>query len=655
MAETPREGAGVNASNEARGGAPAQRSPGPRPDGTARPGGPPAVPLPPLRQDALRVLAATVASAVALSLIFPPFELWPLAFVALGPWAAAVCGTHRPWLGYWASYLIGFCFFTANLGWLAPVTGLGYVALAAYLAIYWPMSAWGMRTARRYGIAPVWSLPVVWVACEFMRAWVMSGFPWLFVGHGLYRAVTLIQIADIGGAYLVSALALLVSGWFAELVLTHEARNDPRTTRTQLFVGGLASVAAIFAALGYGGTRLGTPLVAGPRVAVIQDDFPLSNSEPGELPHVIFASYMSIAAKAAQERPDLIVFPETPWSAVQNVDFLESRAHAPETAGDSWAFGLHCHEATAAVARGEYAVVNEKIAHWERNIRQVAREKKLNLTTDLPRLSPERGPPAPLLVGSVSITPRPDAVYPKELRYNSALLYDRDGVQRRERYDKMHLVPFGEVVPFRYGRFHRVYQWLNALSPFSRQGTIEYSLTPGAAQTVFTLDAENGTYRFGVPICYEDVMPYVSRRYAWQGGQRRVDFLVNISNDGWFAHSAELPQHLAICVFRAVENRVPIARAVNTGISGFIDPLGRMHDLVTAEDGRAYGPGIRGFRIAELKLAPSRTSLYGRWGDWFAIACLVAAGALWLEGIAVRWAAAAGRRIGGWFRRKGAT
>jgi apolipoprotein N-acyltransferase len=209
-------------------------------------------------------------------------------------------------------------------------------------------------------------------------------------------------------------------------------------------------------------------------------------------------------------------------------------------------------------------------------------------------------------------------------------------------------VPFGEFVPFRNARvlgmsLHWLYRWLNRLSPFSQGGRLEYSLWPGGQYTVFDLDIDGKTTRFGVPICYEDVMPYVMRNFVWEGGRRRVDFLVNISNDGWFLHSDELPQHLAICVFRAVENRVGIARAVNTGISGFIDPSGHIYSLVE-QDGRAHGPGVVGYRVAAVKL-DQRSAFYGRRGDWFVLLCVLGTLALWMGAVVTRWVFALRKRM----------
>jgi apolipoprotein N-acyltransferase len=139
-------------------------------------------------------------------------------------------------------------------------------------------------------------------------------------------------------------------------------------------------------------------------------------------------------------------------------------------------------------------------------------------------------------------------------------------------------------------------------------------------------------------------MPYVSRRFViGPDGKKRVDFLLNISNDGWFLHSNELPQHLAICVFRAVENRVGIARAVNTGISGFIDADGRIHDLVADVRGRYHGPGVDGYSVSNVEV-DARRSLYSRIGDVFAVLCCVLWGLAYLDYLVARMRGVRGQR-----------
>ena len=596
---------------------------------------------PPLWRDVSLLVGLSGLSIIFLSLIFPPRGVWPLAFVSLTPWTVAIFRVRRPWLVHWGSFLFGGVFFMYNLNWLGPVTGLGYIALALYLAVYWPLAAWAIRTGRRAGVGPVWTLPVVWVACEFLRGWVMTGFPWLFLAHAFYKHAGFIQISDATGAYGVTFIVALVNGLLVEWVLRWWRAPGERPHWGNAVAGTIVALVALVGNFLYGRYRLEQAAFRdGPRLAVIQEDFPLSSAPPyGEHPFIVLAEYMSLAAEAAREEPDLLVLPETVWQATQNISFLEvERQAADETAAGTWAYGTHCHKATAAFARGDYAAVNQVIAHFERLLNRGG--PGTGDGKQLPRLPAEGGPPVTLVVGSVSLEILPAEAYPKQKRFNSALIYDQDGQQRRERYDKIHLVPFGEFVPFRNARvlglsLHWLYRWLNRLSPFSQGGKIEYSLWPGDQYTAFDLDVDGKTFRFGVPICYEDVMPYVMRNFAWENGRRRVDFLVNISNDGWFLHSDELPQHLAICVFRAVENRVGIARAVNTGISGFIDPSGHMYALVE-KDGRMHGPGIVGYRVAPVKL-DARASVYGRFGDWFALLCTLCTTGLWGGAILTRW------------------
>jgi apolipoprotein N-acyltransferase len=597
-----------------------------------------------LGREAAQVIGLYALTALALCWIFQPHNLWPLTFVCLVPWAVATCATQRAWLVHWGSFLVGWGFFLVSLRWLLPVTGLGYAALGMYLAFYWTLAAWAIRTGRRHGISPIWTLPVVWVACEWLRGTVMTGFPWLFLAHGLSAQLPLIQVSDLVGAYGVSFVAAMVNGVLVEWILRTWVAPGTSAGGRQFYVGALVTAGLVVAALAYGYVRLHqvdyaqTATAVGPRVAVIQQDFPLVSTPPyGKDPWVVLTSYLSIAAEAARQHPDLIALPEAVWSAFQNIDFIEQKEIVPETPRGSWTWGLACHQAVSALARGDYAGVNKVIERLERETQ-----------SSLPLLPAEPGPPTTVLAGSSAIEQFKDAVYPRIKQFNSALVYDPDGTQRRERYDKNHLVPFGEYVPFFQAKvwgidLHWLYRWLNKLSPFSFGGKKDYSLTPGTRLTVFKLHTATRDYTFGTPICYEDVTPDLIRRYVWDGPRRRVDFLVNISNDGWFLHSAELPQHLAICAFRAVENRVGIARAVNTGISGFIDPSGRVYSLIE-KDGQAVGPGIIGYDIQPVYL-DQRASIYGRTGDWFAIACVLCSAALWLGAVFERWVLAAKHRL----------
>ncbi|RMF74472.1 MAG: hypothetical protein D6744_14470, partial [Planctomycetota bacterium] len=269
----------------------------------------------------LRFFLLGAIAVALLSTIQPPMGWWPLALFALTPWAVAICRTQRAWLVYWGSFLLAWAYFLINLAWLGPVTGLGFVALAFYLAMYWPLAAWAIRTARRAGIEPAWSLPVVWIACEYLRGVMFTGFPWLFLSHAFYKFTTLIQISDITGAWGVSFVVALVNGMFAQLGLRWWRGGDRRAGVAAALIPIGVTLLVLVAVLWYGKMRLDeSDFQNGPRVAVVQEDFPLTSTPPySEHPYVVLARYLKMAAAAAAEKPDLLVLPETAWQGYQNV------------------------------------------------------------------------------------------------------------------------------------------------------------------------------------------------------------------------------------------------------------------------------------------------------------------------------------------------
>ncbi len=210
----------------------------------------------------------------------------------------------------------------------------------------------------------------------------------------------------------------------------------------------------------------------------------------------------------------------------------------------------------------------------------------------------------PLLVGV------PDAETDgRRVRYlNSAFLVESSGV--RARYDKIHLVPFGEYVPLK-----RLLFFVEAIA--AEIG----DFTPGRQVTILPLE---GT-PFGTVICYEVIFPGLFRRFVAEG----ASFMTNITNDAWFGDSGGPLQHLAMVPLRAVENRIAIVRAANTGVSAFVLPSGAIQSTLPL--------GVRGTLRGEVPLRRGYT-FYARFGDVFAYACAAMSGAALVGGLA------AGRR-----------
>jgi apolipoprotein N-acyltransferase len=218
---------------------------------------------------------------------------------------------------------------------------------------------------------------------------------------------------------------------------------------------------------------------------------------------------------------------------------------------------------------------------------------------------------APLLAGAPRYTDaKSGASY-----YNSAFLFLKDG-NIGGYYDKIHLVPFGEYVPFK--------ELLSFVHRFAPRPIGDCAA--GKDFTVFRFLLEravkNEDYSwklskkvgFSCLICFEDIFPDLARRFA----AKNADFLVNITNDAWFGKSSAAYQHVQASIFRAVENRINVLRAANTGLSCFIDQKGRIAAKVM-ESGKDLF--VDGFKVHEIVLSRVRT-VYTVYGDIFAYICI---------------------------------
>jgi apolipoprotein N-acyltransferase len=198
-----------------------------------------------------------------------------------------------------------------------------------------------------------------------------------------------------------------------------------------------------------------------------------------------------------------------------------------------------------------------------------------------------------LIIGSLGVNPAKDVQQHAQI-FNSAVLVSPDG-EMSVRYDKIHLVPFGEYVPFK-SFFVFAQKLTKEVSDFSR----------GSQRTVFNL----GGHKAGTFICYESIFSDEVRDFARNG----AELFVNISNDGWFGESGAPGQHLNMARMRAIENGRWLLRSTNTGISGSIDPFGRVVERAK----RNMRTALRAqFAFTNV------TTFYTRFGDWFAFGCVI--------------------------------
>ncbi len=537
------------------------------------------------------VLLLSLLTGLALTLCFNVPGLAWLAFFALVPWVlATVTCVRTPWAMF-GSFLLGLVFWMVNVHWIIPVTIAGYLGTCLYLSSYFLLGGWLLRHCYQRRRLPFFiMLPLIWVGLELLRGHVITGFSWLLLGHSQYRWIRLIQIADLVGAYGVSFLVAMVNGFIVDLLAQPLFVRTKQGSRPSLVAAaGVVSLIglAVFTLI-YGTTQMNFgPLSDGPKVAVIQENFPISVTRASQNDREVFDAYRKLTTQANQtHHPDIIVWPE---SMAQ--PFLYPKV--PEQASQRRFTDSH---------NGEYV---------QKELSKLARQVN-----------------AHLLVGSSArtYTRQPDSLNTRISSYNSAFLARPDGLILHQRYDKMHLVPFAEYIPLR-KTFPPLLELVKAVGPYD----FDHSLEHGSSAEIFAVTIENtqSSFRFATPICYEGTVADLCRSFVLPENQPKIDFLLNVSNDGWFNASWELSQHLVCYVFRAVENRVPIARAVNTGISGFVDSTGRLHDLVT-QDSRIRG--VAGFACARLRIDP-RITIYSQTGDFFALLCGFAALAVFIDSL----------------------
>lgn len=482
-------------------------------------------------------IALALGSGILLSLSFPLFDLWPLAWVSFVPlfWLTERAKGKKAFLFGWAH---GAGFYLASLYWIAPTVS-NYsnvplplsificILLGCVLGLYTGAFASVVSLLRRRGISLLLSAAPAWVGLEWLRSFFLIGFPWASLGYSQYLNRSLIQFSEVTGVYGVSAVIVFANA--VVFALARAWREKTRAPYGAVFL--LAGV--VFGLCLWGNAR--ARRVSGPEghwetVGVVQGNIAQDQKWDPAFQSETLGRYLALTEKAVRNGARLVVWPET---AVPF--FFQSDPR-----------------------RGEMI--------------RIARENGV-----------------PLLFGSPAFRENGGVLH----LLNRAYLISPEG-NVTGFYDKVVLVPFGEYVPFQ------------RLIPFVRKLVVGIGdFQAGSDAVVLPVGA---SARVGVLICYEGIFPELSREFVRRG----ADILVNITNDAWFGRTSAPAQHLSMLTFRAIENRVSIVRAANTGFSGFIGRDGRI-----LERTELFTEAVR---TASINWTRWKT-LYTEWGDLFAQVC----------------------------------
>jgi apolipoprotein N-acyltransferase len=483
-------------------------------------------------------LLLSFLSSVLLILSFPTFDLEFLAWFAFVPLLYAIHG-KTPFHAFTLGFLTGFISYLGIIYWIIVavhtygnisllVSAFILLLLVGYLSLF--TGVFGLLTRvvpLSSGIQTILFLPILWTALEYLRSFLLTGFPWAYLGYSQYLNLPFIQMADLTGPYGPSFVILLVNTTLFWILRQWIDKTFP--VREVVF-----TLLVLLSATIYGYVKMGMTdqqMLQQPslKVALIQGNIDQSIKWDESFQKETLEIYQRLSLKATQQHPDLIIWPETATPFF----FQQAREYQP-------------------------------------------------MVLDIPNKTN-----AFLLFGSPSFKVEGGKVN----YYNSAYLAS-PAKEIVGRYDKIHLVPYGEYVPF------------GEILPLGSLGEGIGNFKSG--KVIYNFSIPQG--KFGVLICFEIIFPDLCRRFVKNG----ANFLVTITNDAWFGRTSAPYQHFSIAVFRAVENRVFVARAANTGISGLIDPTGKIIKRSKIFVEEAMNGTIR--------LSKKKT-IYTRYGDVFAWAC----------------------------------
>lgn len=521
----------------------------------------------PVRQIHSSAWLLITLSAVLQVLIFPLPGLYVLSWFALAPLLVAVLRARpagelevedsprlraaTPGQAFLLGYACGILWFAGTCYWIYDTmkqhgglsvaeAALALFLFCLYLGLY--CGFFGLLLALLAGPGrdqrmALVTAPFLWVAVELARTRI-TGFPWNLLGICQVDNVPLSRIASLTGVYGISFEIMLVNVAVAAAFLV------PRKKRGALLVAALAAAAVLQA-----GRLIEAPAAAADRAALlVQQNVPVSDNWTRDHFESTLRDLVELSVKTSAQgsagtsaKIDLIVWPESPAPFFTNDPLFRDAVSEMARRSQSWTIAGSIGTSMAMASGGQGSQV-----------------------------------------------------------FNSAALVSPQG-EWAGRYDKIHLVPFGEFLPF-----PRLFAFAGGLTRQVGEFERGVSRTP----------LEAGDKRLGVFICYESVFPDEVRQFAAEGAQ----VFVNISNDGWYGDSGAYAQHLNQTRMRAIENNRWLLSATDTGVTASIDPFGRVVARAPRKE--------RTTLVAPYALT-SVTTFYARLGDWFAYACaIISLGAL---------------------------
>jgi apolipoprotein N-acyltransferase len=473
----------------------------------------------------------------------PGYDVPGLPFVCLAPFLALASSARSVRHAALRGWVAGTAGSVPLYYWIAYTVGvqgkLGWAAgclaallVSAYVGAYFSVAAAAARRLEgRFGERGLWLFPAVWTAVEMARSYLFSGFPWMLLGYSVAGSATLRQSADLAGVHGLSFL-LALSG--VSVYLAGRRLSD--RFRPDAAIPLIPGVAALLFLVLYGRFLPAHPEGAAARIPEVR-------------------------VAIAQGGIDQAV----KWNPEHQLATLEIYAGLTLAARDAGAAVVVWPETAAPFVYG-----------WE-----------AELSRRLEAIAVSGG--IPIIFGAPWFDPAEGGKY-----YNSVFRMDARGVVLG-RYDKRHLVPFGEYIPLRSVLF-----FLTKLT----EGSVDFSTGTGPA--LFRIEG----HPVAASVCYEALFPALTRDGVLEGAA----WLVNVTNDAWFGDTVAPHQHLAMARMRSVEFRRPMVRAANSGISA----------VIRADGGIAASLGLfrRGVLVAAVRPSTVET-VYAKTGEIFGISCSI--------------------------------